>query len=92
MDKKVKKVPTEVLFQLIGESLKENRNAIFTVTGNNSTNYYNEIVLMYQKWLSKGMWITLFVFVNDNICNNFPSFPIILLREANDYAFVFKDI
>ncbi len=34
MENKVKKVPTEVLFQLVGESLKENRNAIFTVTGN----------------------------------------------------------
>ncbi len=34
MERKVKRVPAEILFQVIGESLKENQNAIFTVTGN----------------------------------------------------------
>ena len=34
MERKVKRVPAEILFQIIGESLKENQNAVFTVTGN----------------------------------------------------------
>ena len=34
MESKVRKVSGDILFQLVTESLNENRNAIFTVTGN----------------------------------------------------------